>query len=81
CKIITTFPQAVLWAAIDLRRKRKKKKKKKKKRNNNNANGYNRCHRTSGAWPLNIAASSNCGAKHNRGRMRSLAWQGATDRL
>ncbi|KAL0149274.1 hypothetical protein M9458_055421, partial [Cirrhinus mrigala] len=28
----TTFPQAVLWAAIDLRRKRKKKKKKKKRK-------------------------------------------------
>ena len=26
----TTFPQSVLWAAIDLRRKKKKKKKKKK---------------------------------------------------
>ncbi|KAL0188145.1 hypothetical protein M9458_015244, partial [Cirrhinus mrigala] len=59
----TTFPQAVLWAAIDLRRKRKKKKKKKKKKkqNNNNANGYNRCHRTSGAWPL-ITATDTIGA-------------------
>ena len=47
----TTFPQSVLWAAIDLRRK-KKKKKKKKKQNNNNANDYNRCLRTFGAWPL-----------------------------
>ncbi|MGL4482353.1 MAG: hypothetical protein ACRCTW_07500 [Lactococcus garvieae] len=29
----TTFPQSVLWAAIDLRRKKKKKKKKTKKNN------------------------------------------------
>ena len=65
----TTFPQSVLWAAIDLRRKKKKKKKKKK--NNNNANGYNRCLRTFGAWPLNIAASSNYGAKHSSGKLRS----------
>ena len=66
----TTFPQSVLWAAIDLRRKKKKKKKKKKK-NNNNANGYNRCLRTFGAWPLNIAASSNYGAKHYRSKLQT----------
>ncbi len=38
-----TFPQSVLWAAIDFRRKKKK---------NNNANKHNRCLRTFGAWPL-----------------------------
>ncbi|KAL0152232.1 hypothetical protein M9458_051955, partial [Cirrhinus mrigala] len=38
--------------AAEEEEEKKKKKKKKKKRNNNNANGYNRCHRTSGAWPL-----------------------------
>ena len=62
----TTFPQSVLWAAIDLRRKKKKKKK-----NNNNANDYNRCLRTFGAWPLNIAASSNNGAKHYRSKLQT----------
>ncbi len=34
---LTSFPQAVLWAAIDFERK------KRKKQNNKNANGYNRC--------------------------------------
>ena len=38
---------------------RLQERKKKKNNNNKNANGYNRCLRTFGAWPLNIAASSN----------------------
>ncbi|KAL0151879.1 hypothetical protein M9458_052880 [Cirrhinus mrigala] len=62
----TTFPQAVLWAAIDLRRKRKKKKKKKKKRNNNNANGYNRCHRTSDEIFKQISSSTADNLKESR---------------
>ena len=37
-----------------------------KKKNNKNGNRYNRCLRTFGAWPLNIAASS-----HYRGQAQS----------
>ena len=49
----TTFPQSVLWAAIDLRRKRKNNNNN-NNNNNKNPNGYNRCLNTFGAWPLII---------------------------
>ena len=63
-----------LRAEVFVQKKKKKNKKKK-------SNGYNRCLRTFGAWPLNIAASSNYGAKHKNGTISQPTWLGASDQL
>ena len=71
----TTFPQAVLWAAIDFKSGRRRRI----IISVRNANNNNRCLSTFGAWPLNIAASSNYGAKHKNGTRSQPTWLGASD--